>query len=183
MPRMKLDIKDRLILVNQCRILRALYPDEAGYYSKAETVFSRGYELNYGWVSEFVDPEPMDEKECREVHDILSMFRALGDSYNQLADKSGIEEREVRFLGFDGNNEGRQLGYADFIINQEGGYQESKVGVAGDGLNSHMPTLDTYRRMLKVWKPLKEKYTLKKADIEKIVAERIHPENRKKPKS
>jgi uncharacterized protein len=104
------------------------------------------------------------------------MYRDLSFSFNQLPDKSGIEEHEAKFPGFDGNNESLQLGFAQFLIEDEGKFAESKN--AGDGLNSHVPLLEMFRRMLPVWKELKHKQPLEKADIQAVIAQRIHPSRR-----
>lgn len=41
-----LSLKERLFLVNQFRILEALYPDEAEYYAIQREAVSAGYTLN-----------------------------------------------------------------------------------------------------------------------------------------
>jgi len=173
MPHMNLEFKDRLILSNQYRILAVLYPNEADSFRGAQKVVENGYELNYDWISEHISPQPMSDEHCREVLDILEMFRHLGYAYDALEDKTEIDEHHIRFLGFDGNNEGAYLSYADYIINDTGRYQESKN--AGDNLNSHMPTIAMYRRMLRAWEPLRDKHPLEKEDIQQIVAARVHP--------
>ncbi len=45
-------------------------------------------------------------------------------------------------------------------------------------MNSHMPSIEVYRRMLAELEPVKEKYPLDKADIQRILDARIHPSNR-----
>jgi uncharacterized protein YfbU (UPF0304 family) len=170
-----IDVKDRLVISNQFKILAALYPDDAKYYDRARKVFEEGYELLYDWFADHIY-KPMNAGECNEVFEILQMHGDLLRSYGNLTDKSAIDEDDVAFRGFDGNNEGKQLGLLAYLIKDEGKYEEFKN--AGDGLNSHMPTLEMYRRMLPIWRSFKHKFPLEKADIQKIIAEQIHPENR-----
>lgn len=171
MPKMNLDLKDRLILANQYRILAALYPDDAEYYKRNEEIVENGYEIAYDWLSESISSGGMSEAACREVMNILDMFRKLGYAYEELPDKSGIDAREVRFSGFDGNNESAQLLFHEFLEKQ-GKWKESPAR------NSHSHLIGMYRRMLAAFQPLKDKPALAKTDIEQVLAVRIHPENR-----
>ncbi len=72
------------------RILEAVCPEEAeGYKHWREAVeggFTMHYDIGAPWLG-----EEMDIEDQREVLDILDMYSALGHSYKQLDDKSGIE--------------------------------------------------------------------------------------------
>lgn len=108
------------MLSNQYRILEKLYPEEAEHHARAREVLEDGYELNYDWIAEHIAERPMSEDECKEDLDILDMFSALERSYARFAEKpAGVDERDVRFHGFDGNHETEQLGYASFLIEKE----------------------------------------------------------------
>jgi len=173
---MNLSREQRWMLANQYRILERLYPDEAEYYAQAREVLERGYELNYDWIAPHILERTMSEVECKEVLDILDMFSALERSYRQMAEKpAGVEEHDVQFHGFDGNHETDQLGYASFLIEKEGKWQE--LADHGDHLNSHAPFLDWYRRMLRVWqeRPTKQRFELSSDEIRRIVAARPYP--------
>ena len=156
---MKLTKTERWILFNQFQILEKLGGTD---YSPVETckrtaeALSCGYELDYAYLSPHIydgdDVLPADE--CREVLEILGMYDALQFSHQQLGSKSLVSEHDVKFPGFDGNNEGSQLSYAHFIIKDH--RFESLISLNKD-LNSHMPTLELYRRMLAMWKPLQLK--------------------------
>lgn len=171
MARLKLDLKDRLILHNQFRILEMVDSDEAASYRRAQAILSQGYELEYDSLSGMLDPDTLSAEKCEEVYEILEMYRRLGHGYSQLSDKSGIEANDLRFFGFDGNNEGAYLSYGEFL-NSERKYEESKV------INSHMPSLAIYRRMLAEFRSVKDKAALDKADIQRVLAARIHPSRR-----
>ena len=101
-------------------------------------------------------------------------------SYYAPKNGKSVEHREpggkteadaLRFWGFDGNNEGRHLSYGEYL-NSRGKYEESQV------INSHMQSLEIYRRMLEEFEPVKHKRPLGKEVIQRILAARIHPSMR-----
>jgi hypothetical protein len=182
---MQLTEVDRWVLMNQYRILARLDPEGLeGDHEKAVTVLEHGYESEYGDLVPWLSEEPMSQEEGRRVLDILDMHRDLLWSYEDLEDKSGIERSEVAFLGFDGNNETRALGYARFLIDSG---RWTELADSADGLNSHMPTMDMYGRMLPVWRRARENRLRSPAmgrermsadEIRAICAERVHPTSR-----
>jgi uncharacterized protein YfbU (UPF0304 family) len=161
---MDLTKKERLLLANQFRILKLLNPNDAKYYDEARKILEEGYSLEYEHLmSGFFDGLTTDQ--CREVLDILDMHRALKRAYDDLPDKSGIDQTHLKFNGFDGNNETAQMGYARFLIHDQGRWNEFAHG----DLNSHYPTMVRYRRMLREWKDSEEVHDLKKNDIVRII--------------
>ena len=148
---MKLDKKERLILANQFKMLEKLYPEEANDYSNHRKALEGGFSLHYAWMVEWFSDE-MSEDECREVLDILSMYRAITFSYRDINDKSDIDSLLVKFQGFDGNEEPRQYSYASYFINDLKRFDELTYGLEFPELNSHSPILDCYRAMLVFWK-------------------------------
>ena len=69
----------------------------------------------------------------------------------QLGAESGVNKAAVAFRGFDGNEEAGTLTYARFLIEDLGKWDDL-APAPGSNLNSHMPTLARYRRMLEVWR-------------------------------
>ena len=160
---MKLTDQERIILINQNRILALLDKTNADQYRKVITVLEKGLEAEYeGMYLE----DPMSEADCKEVLDILAMFNALHYSYDSLEDKSGIEEAAVKFVGFDGQNEGRQLGYARYLIEQDNRYTHP---VEGEDLDSHCPVIDDYREMLERYKALGEPHLLTREQLLEVI--------------
>jgi uncharacterized protein YfbU (UPF0304 family) len=157
---------ERWILSNQFRILEILDKDNAEHWARAKEVIDRGYEGEYESVSQDVDSDVVTEDECREVLDILLMFQSLQRAYEDLPDKSEIEESRVKFAGFDGNNEGTQWAYTRYLCNLDGGRFTSLE--RGDNFNSHWPVLDRYRAMLSEWKKSQSKHQLSKEDVIRI---------------
>jgi uncharacterized protein YfbU (UPF0304 family) len=120
-------------------------------------------------VSSFV----MDVLECYE--NLQRSARALG---SDALDEDTLAK--LRFMGFDGNNEIEYLGYVRYL------YETNRyvhVEGVGQGINSHMPTIHIYRRMLAEWRAVMgEKAQLSrvltKSDIERVLAAQIHPDHR-----
>jgi uncharacterized protein YfbU (UPF0304 family) len=140
---MELTVKERLFLINQYRILQHLSgKEDAEHYKHACQILEAGYTNEYGSFVDMFSELPLNG--CDEVVDILDMHRHLNDAFESLADKSGINASLVKFGGFDGNNEGRHMSYATFLIKDQGKWQEFKH----IDLNSHHTTLARYREML-----------------------------------
>lgn len=167
---MKLSRTERWIISNQYRILEALYPDDAKQYAEARQAIEEGYELHYAWLTEYIygGNSIMTSKECGEVTNILDMFDSLRRTYELLPDKSDIDESAVRFKGFDGNTESKQWAYARYYLKSGGGRFDQLD--RGDNFNSHMPTLDSYRRMLEVWKGCRDRHRISKDDVIRITS-------------
>ena len=120
-----------------------------------------------------------------EVLDILEMWYLIESGYSALseADKKRVEKeaepfgKNVRFRGFDGNNEAEQLGIANFLVNQMDRFNIFK----GRGFNSHIPSVERYRRMLSVFDPMRKNLgpaDLRAGQIIDLLNAQMHPENR-----
>lgn len=145
---MKLDKKDRLLLINQYKILAALDANEESHYLELIEILERGYSIFYSMIDEWV-LEDMPEHEGRFVLDILDLYRSIEDVKRLTKDERLIKHEYGIFLGFDGNNESEHLGFSRFIIQRQGKFQEQKQYLhKNDSMNSHMPMINKYRRML-----------------------------------
>ncbi|MEK6299699.1 MAG: YfbU family protein [Acidobacteriota bacterium] len=165
---MKLSRIERWVLSNQYKILERLYPEESSGYAEAREALERGYELNYDWpVLQVVeDDDVLIADACREIIDILQMFSVIKSSLAELDDKSGVSAFELKFGGFDGNNESKELSYARYLCRSDGGRFKD---LGEDPIfNCHMPTLRTYRRMLAAWQQSTDKVSLSKEDLVRI---------------
>ena len=167
---MELSVKDRLILSNQYLILEKLYPEEAAEFANDRKAIENGYTLHYRDITGRFGEE-LPEPNCQHVYNILEMYRALTFGYQELENKEGIEERNLKFPGFDGNNETDLFSYCTFLITDKGLYQE----LEGD-LNSHMPMLDIYDKMLNEWEKSPNKMKLTRDDIIRLTSVGNPPE-------
>lgn len=101
-----------------------------------------------------------DPREVREVVNILDMWDLIERGHEKLPkkDKDRVEKdaepfgKHVKFMGFDGNNEGTHMSIARFLVEKMGRFQRFKER----DLNSHMPSVGTYRRMLSVFEPMRK---------------------------
>ncbi len=169
MAQEKLSKKDRLTLINQYRILEKLEPEGATEYQNLITILQDGYEFEYHRLYELVS-DPMSEDEGREVIQILMLFEALGDAYKNLEDKEGIDEYNIQFHGFSGNDETSHASYVEYLVEKANKF--GHVVKRGD-YNSHSESLPDYRKMLSRWEQMgKPRYPnrLTKEQILEIIA-------------
>lgn len=161
---------ERLSLLNQYQLLAAA--DPRGGWNKNVAILQGGYSARYPEIFEALDPE-MPEEDCRFVQDVLDMFDALQRPY--VDSKSDVPDAFL-FAGFDGNNEGAELRYTQFLRETEGRW--SYVKVSGSDLNSHFPVKETYRRMMVEWQGQGSSHTLTKNQLDAVAKARTHPDNR-----
>ncbi len=94
-----------------------------------------------------------------EVVGILDMWSFLEESYARLSkkDKDSVQKkaghfgRQVVFPGFDGNKETEHLHIAKFLINKLDRFTQFK----GRELNSHVPLIHVYRRMVQAFESMR----------------------------
>lgn len=147
---MDLSKQERLFLYNQYDILERLNPEEAETYRNYKTILQNGYKLHYSDMVEWFSDE-MSEEASELVIDVLDMYSALLNSYENLQDKEGVDERRITFPGFDGNHETTYLGYTRFFLNDLERFSELRQTGHG-GYNSHRQMVPKYRDMVDMWK-------------------------------
>jgi uncharacterized protein YfbU (UPF0304 family) len=142
---------ERLLLINQHRILEKLYPQDAAAHAHTRDALERGFPISYPAEID----EALSEREAQEVLDVLSMYLAITRAVNALASDDALRtNHNAQFQGFDGNYEGNHFAYAQYCIKQPDKWDELK-GQSGDRFNSHEPMLPTYLAMLEVWASLR----------------------------
>ena|ERR1700691_5048142 len=142
---------ERLQLINQFRILEKLYPEHAEDYAASREIIAHGYAIQYEEAFTEVYEE-MDVEEGEYVYDVLNLHRTLVQSYEALTDKKGLTLDDIRFRGFDGNNETKRWAFAEHLQKQ-GKWKETLTG----GLNSHSEmTMHRYPRMLEKFEPIRQ---------------------------
>lgn len=166
---MELTKTERLILLNQFRILKSLNPNEDNYDYALE-VLEKGYEYHYKEIiqdSLLIEEFPFNSSQL--VLDILYMFSSMRLAYNKLSDKSNIVESKIRFPGFcssSGGFEAKCLSYARFYVNQQGGLFRE----LGNIENSDINRIPYYREMLAEFEKSQNKFDLTKEDIIRIIS-------------
>lgn len=165
---MELTKKERLSFINQLRILEALYPDDADTYAKQRTALEEGYALHYGWMFENLYDE-LSSEQCREVLDILDMYRAVTFSLQKLPEGDELKKHHrSTFSGFDGNNETHLMSYARYYIVDLDRYSELRPE-GYISFNSHMPMLHTYQSMLERWGSMPNKFNLSRDELAAVL--------------
>ncbi|MGH1460742.1 MAG: YfbU family protein [Neptuniibacter sp.] len=166
---MELTKKERVIIANQLKMLEKLYPDEAKYYADHRKAIEYGFKLHYSWIAEHIDDDEMSEAECKEVLNVLDMHRAITYSYNRIKDKTDLTVEEIRFRGYDGNNETRQFSYTNYFITDLGRFDELKFDSEYPDFNSHCPMVGKYQRMLAIWENSPDKFDLNEEQIKELL--------------
>jgi uncharacterized protein YfbU (UPF0304 family) len=161
------------MLANQYEILSELRSDSS--YAELAENLRDGHEWLYSQHFDYISPV-LSESQVEHVLAILGIYGDMRSSFDELSDKSGIEESQLTFPGFDGNNEAELLSFAGAL--RKARRFETTLGKRE--LNSHMPTTATYQRMIEKWRELgSPNYPYNKQTIVEILAARIHPDNRK----
>lgn len=152
--------KERVLLINQYRILASLNKDEEEHYSELIAILENGYEIFYSMVDEWISDD-MPEEEGRFVLEILDLYRIIEDTKRSSKDSRLIEHAFSIFRGFDGNNESEYMSFARFLINQQGKFSEQQDYLRkNDNLNSHMPLVPIYKAMLRKWEEINNRMPL-----------------------
>ena len=176
----ELVLLQRLQLVMQCERI-AGPPDE---HDKKQAQFTIKA-LSYGhlWALRWEYSgllHTIPDNVADEVGSILTMWRMLAGGCERLSESDkrvviteadSFFEDELKFPGFDGNEESAHYSVAMFLVEDMNRFQE----LAGRDLNSHCPYLDGYRRMLPVFGAVKGYAGMGKDSIVKVLKAARHP--------
>lgn len=178
---------EKLILIMLSEIYDKLGVDgeiEPGFIRSA--IFSNNiWSIPWKYVGIPFEGEETPEV-VKEVLDVLDMWSMIERSYENLpkeqqewvAKEASPFGKDPKFPGFDGNNESEYMGVASFLVNDLDRFEEFK----GRNFNSHCPSIDSYRRMLSVFKLILRDLNFQPIPAQALVdilKERIHPENRR----
>lgn len=162
---MNLELKDRLFLRNQCKILARLDENEADYWNRMVEVLERGYEADYSdFTAHFSGP--VSEEDTAFVLEVLDMHKAFEWAKQDGTEVPKDDTHIFDFHGFDGRDESALHRYASFAVRQPNSWDSLK----GKELNSHIALSSRYRVMLAAWEKSTEKYKLTPEDFKRIAA-------------
>ena len=123
------------------------------------TTITHDYLWGFSWQYSGI---PFDKEklppEVNETADILGMWSLLEEGYDKLspAEKTKVKKAtgltDIKFFGFDANNE-KHYGIAVYIVEN---LKPSFGHFEGRDLNSHMPSIDGYRNMYRVFEPMRK---------------------------
>ena len=200
-PAESMRIADRQVLSLLHRILARVLPEDANdvdgdleYQLMRAKVLEEGYTGEYWYETAGFSAE-LSKRDCDRVSDILQMFRIITFSIDHLAQEgSGVSEElayQLAFQGFDHNDslEGHMASYVDFLMRGGERWTELRPQLErNDNGNSHSPVLDTYMRMLALYRRIMDSrergfsrldHLLSDDELEQIADARVHPSNRR----
>lgn len=157
---MKLSDGEKMILLMLADIYKALDIKDSFDPDFISATIHGDQLWGFNWEYSGIPFEPhKNPPEVTETADFLDMWRFIENGYNNLsdADKKQLEKdadplgTHVSFPGFDGNNE-PHFHIAHYIINEMRHRFET---FKGRNLNSHHPSVDGYRRMYRVFEPIR----------------------------
>jgi uncharacterized protein YfbU (UPF0304 family) len=157
---MNLSDGEKLIIVMLCDIHKALNVKSVVDPDFINSAISSGKFKELTWEMQGIFRDHEDEgKPAAEVGEILDMWSTIERAYKKLTveEKQQVEAeagplgRGVRFSGFDDETEREYRDIAHFLIEEMGRFDRFQ----GRNLNAHMPTLDGYRRMMRVFSPMR----------------------------
>jgi len=168
---MELTEAERLIIINQCKILEVLKPEESEYYQKAVVALESGFKPVYQDVLPSFSKKEISQHQAEFVYEVFNMFDALY-RYEQTTGMT-IFSPYAKFSGFDGH--GDLVGFARFNVEVLKRWTWLNV----QEFDAHMPIEQMYERILAVWveKPVSERYDLTMPDVDKIMKAAIHPKS------
>lgn len=159
---LKLTQVERLILLNQHKILRALADGTPGEDDHTTEVLEHGFEYSYNELANHLyEPFPADAGEL--VFNVLAMYDAIENYCRKHPDDVASLKASGRtsFAGFDGNNEGAHLNFTKFVVKKKGMFAAlAPYEKTTDGFNSHWPMVETYREQHRRWKTMGEPFDL-----------------------
>lgn len=159
---MKIELtnKERLFLANQHEILGHLDTDNSNYHFKLAEQLREGHKWLYSQSFDNIS-ENLSDDDAELVLNILQIYEMIQDAYNGLSDKSIISDQEIKFPGFDGNNEPEFMGFVDAL---------DKANRFGDVIqngyrNAHTRKVRVYEAMIHTWEKLGKPYSLTKEQL------------------
>ena len=178
---------DKLILSMLCEIYKQLQINGGINPEFVQAAIDGGHywglKLEYpGIFHNYEDKEHV----VSEVVDVLEMWSFIESGFGKLSKKDrnfvAAEAdpfgQTVIFTGFDGNYESEYLHVARFFVDELQRFSVFK----GRDLNSHVPLLDAYRRMLGAFEPMRLKLIGRELNATEIV-DLLKVEHPRSPKS
>ena len=165
--KMKSEEKDRLILVNQYKILANLNKEDREHYQEKIEILENGYEKLYDSLIENFSHNPLSVNECIFVMDVLEMYgTGITCSFNNLKSKT-LTEQDIHFPGFNTNEELKYYSFALYWLETLDRYAEIQA-ISNGNYRGIAENASKYRRMIEKWKEL-GKYNLTEEQIKELV--------------
>jgi len=185
-PPLRIGDGEKLIILMLCDLFKKLKITGEIDPEFVEQAIYGGHYWGLAWeYSGIFHGHEDSEAVLHEVVDVLDMWSFLESGYASLSkkqkDRVAAEAepfgKHVEFRGFDGNGESEYIGIARFLIDHLDRFTKFK----GRELNAHLPTIDTHRRMLSVFGPIRRTMAgreLAADEIIEILQAMMHPSRR-----
>ena len=163
---------ERLILYNQFAILEFLCkanPDhgvrdrttyhDADNYRRMQDVVAHGYDITMNDMFDSIYDSRLTYQDQKDILDILDMWNDLQWSFSELKEFGDLTEDDLKFPGWDGNSLKSEISFArNFCYRAEDEEKASRFSriKPGPAVNGHFPVEDGYKRMLGVFRPLRQ---------------------------
>lgn len=181
---------EKLILLMLCNLFKEMKLEDAEMDPEfLSAAIHRGHLWSLEWeYSGIFHGHEDDPAKVRETGDILEMWSFIEWGYaacseeekERIANEVPYLGKSVRFMGFDGNSESEYMGIAGFLVEKMNRYEN----FSGRNFNSHVPSLDGYRRMLPVFDGMRSSVSMGgnigASQIIKLLTAQLHPSRRAK---
>ena len=129
---MDFTLTERVFLINQYEILKMLDEDNAASYQEKIEILTRGYEVFYSEIDAWISDD-MSRHSAKLVLDVLTLYAWI-ERYkeNNQTDQEIATHSWASFRGFDGNNETEYMGFAEFLVGQQGRLDGDRTIASGD---------------------------------------------------
>lgn len=150
---MTLTNAEKLILAMLADVHEKLGIDEVNTKLIKQAIYSNNtWALSWELPHIVGDSADLTPTKVSLVVDILDMWSFIEEAYEQLTitEKSALEAKadpfgkDVKFLGFDGNNESEYMNIANFLVQDMNRFSR----FTSRYLNSHCPSIEGHQRML-----------------------------------
>ncbi len=161
----KLSDGERLMTFMLCEIMEKIGAKREIDPDFVSAALLGGHYWGLKWKYDYVFHSHADsEKTVREVVDIIDMWDFIESGFKKLSSDDAARVKadaapfgdKVSFPGFDGNNESEYASAAAFLIEKLERFSRFRSRAH---LNSHMPTLTGYRRMVAAFLPIRATLT------------------------
>jgi uncharacterized protein YfbU (UPF0304 family) len=160
---------ERRVLINQARILAALYPLEASQFERTIEILSEGYHEAWADVVFKGLKRPFIKEDMNFIYQTLEMYDWLQKSYYALTldEKVNLPERSLIFCGFCPKEEPRHSSYCRFLLENMDRFAFVETT---DCLMADQPMLQVYERMLNKL-PRDGRITLSAKSLTQVISE------------
>jgi uncharacterized protein YfbU (UPF0304 family) len=164
-----------LAMENQQMLGKLTNNPKVNNWSYAIEALENGYVSEYRQIHQGIDLVAFPPEKAAFVHRVFDCYDDLQYSAKELEDKELAQK--TAFPGYDGNNEGQYLGYAQFLVENS---RWKHIKTMTSDLNSHhISSIYEYNLMLEKWDEIRSTKprdkNLSKSEIEGILdARRQH---------